>query len=561
MKRSFLLFGLLLLIVLCLALCACQTTTPPEEPPAQGQDDPAPPPEDHVHTFEQWITVKEATCTEEGQQSCSCSCGDSETRSIDMIDHTEETDPAVAATCQKTGLSEGKHCSACNTVLVAQTATEKLPHTEVINAAVAATCQNTGLSEGKHCSACNTVLVAQTATEKLPHTEVTEDAVNVTCTRWGATGTVKCSSCAVVLSENTFLSPEGHNYVNGKCTVCRQPQIDYTNPSLYTSNEAAAFFAKEKNGANMQKLYDEMEAYLSCFHTDSALTATYFTSNEELGELFAVAYFDFVKYDLTLAEAQTVYTLFRKDHPLYYWMSYYLYWNNSEIIISTVSEYAYGPDRIKYNQKVYDGIAAYHALAEGESSPYNIALIYFKAILDTNSYAYDNYGNVCVEQWAHSIIGGFLYNEFVCEGYAKLFQLLLNLHGIENQFIVGDAYGSHVWNLVKMDDGKWYWFDLTWADTSYDSYSYFCALDAYLLETHEPTASQIYGLYTNATLPERATEAFDTEAFIVIGNQFTVDGNTYVFAGADAIILTEGKGPSVDKLVYNGTVYQIYVAA
>ena len=35
-------------------------------------------------------------------------------------DHTVVTDPAVEATCTKTGLTEGKHCSVCGTVLTAQ---------------------------------------------------------------------------------------------------------------------------------------------------------------------------------------------------------------------------------------------------------------------------------------------------------------------------------------------------------------------------------------------------------------------------------------------------------
>ena len=37
-------------------------------------------------------------------------------------------DAAVEPTCTETGLTEGKHCSVCNEVLVAQTVVDKLPH-------------------------------------------------------------------------------------------------------------------------------------------------------------------------------------------------------------------------------------------------------------------------------------------------------------------------------------------------------------------------------------------------------------------------------------------------
>ncbi|MBQ0016776.1 MAG: hypothetical protein KBT04_07320, partial [Bacteroidales bacterium] len=45
-----------------------------------------------------------------------------------VADHTEATDAAVAATCTETGLTEGKHCSICYTVLVEQVETEPLGH-------------------------------------------------------------------------------------------------------------------------------------------------------------------------------------------------------------------------------------------------------------------------------------------------------------------------------------------------------------------------------------------------------------------------------------------------
>lgn len=47
-----------------------------------------------------------------------------------LLDHTHTvvTDAAVAPTCQKTGLSEGSHCSVCGEVIVAQTTLAKVAH-------------------------------------------------------------------------------------------------------------------------------------------------------------------------------------------------------------------------------------------------------------------------------------------------------------------------------------------------------------------------------------------------------------------------------------------------
>lgn len=77
------------------------------------------------------------------------------------IPHTEVVDKAVEPTCTETGLTEGKHCSVCNAVLVKQEVVKAYGHTEVVDKAMEPTCTKTGLTEGKHCSVCNAVLVEQ----------------------------------------------------------------------------------------------------------------------------------------------------------------------------------------------------------------------------------------------------------------------------------------------------------------------------------------------------------------------------------------------------------------
>ena len=74
----------------------------------------------HQHVFGEWTTVKDATCEEAGERVRVCSCGEKDSEKIPATGHTEVIDAAVDAGCTESGFTEGKHCSVCNKIFVAQ---------------------------------------------------------------------------------------------------------------------------------------------------------------------------------------------------------------------------------------------------------------------------------------------------------------------------------------------------------------------------------------------------------------------------------------------------------
>ncbi len=81
------------------------------------------------HQWNDGDITKSATCTVDGKKLYTCTvCGKLKTESISALGHTETIDKAVEATCTKSGLTEGSHCSVCGEVLKEQKVVEALGH-------------------------------------------------------------------------------------------------------------------------------------------------------------------------------------------------------------------------------------------------------------------------------------------------------------------------------------------------------------------------------------------------------------------------------------------------
>ncbi len=177
------------------------------------------------HKYDAVVTAP--TCTADGYTTYTCSvCSDTYTADVvTSTGHTEVTDNAVAPTCTETGLTEGSHCSVCNTVLVEQTVVDLLGH-KYDSVVTAPTCTADGYTT-YICSACSDTYTADVVTAT-GHTEEILSKVDATCTEDGKTEGSKCSVCNEILVAQQVVTTKGHNFVEEvmKKPTCTETGIE-----------------------------------------------------------------------------------------------------------------------------------------------------------------------------------------------------------------------------------------------------------------------------------------------------------------------------------------------
>ncbi len=353
----------------------------------------------------------------------------------------------------------------------------------------------------------------------------------------------------------------------------------------YHGNYGYTSLAAISNGSKMQALYDEIDRVAVEFHSNTNLNA----ENNIVGK------FNYSAFGLTGEEAIAVWKIYKNDHPLYYWISATANYDSTDLVLLTDDIYAQGSDRLVYNEIVYNGIKEYaEEVSKKEDSPYLIALAFHDKIILSMEYAYESDGSTPEnDAWAHNILGVFEKKTGVCEAYAKTFQLLLNYCGVDNIYVTGYATEPHAWNLAKMDDGSWYWFDLTWDDKSDTNsntldwtwgiwYNYFCVNDTKdvasyycwslpytnFLDNHTPETPLGTGIDFLYSLPSRSKNETITKQHYALSQMvlpdeqgFTVDGILYNVAGYNtalvASINSSGKVEIPETVTYNGRTYEV----
>lgn len=180
-----------------------------------------------------WVIETEATCTTEGEKRdyCTFGCGEYRTSIIGATDHIIVYDERVEPTCSQTGLTEGIHCSKCDTAFIEQQTLPTISH--IYTNAYDATCNVCGFEREPKCA----------------HTQtITLDAVAATCTKAGKTEGTQCANtkCNAIIKAQQEIPATGHSYTE-TVTASTCTEQGYTTYKCSCGDEYKGNYTEAKN--------------------------------------------------------------------------------------------------------------------------------------------------------------------------------------------------------------------------------------------------------------------------------------------------------------------------
>lgn len=231
----------------------------------------------------------------------------------------------------------------------------------------------------------------------------------------------------------------------------------------YSSDYGYQDMAKRSNSEARQYAYQQLKI-LSKNFTVNGQDAV----KKEYGQnTYAVAgTIDLSAYQLTSDEMVEIYFTFRHDNPQFFWLSNRIAFSSKSLTALTYDAYENGSVRqAALEEIVQTAQTVYQSQITDSDSNYEKVMKIHDALIADIEYSSDT-----SIPTAHSIAGAMTSSKSaVCEGYAKVMQVIMNQYGITNIYVTGTAGGGgHAWNMVRMNQGKYYWLDATWDDQQYE---------------------------------------------------------------------------------------------
>ena len=244
---------------------------------------------------------------------------------------------------------------------------------------------------------------------------------------------------------------------------------------VYSSSDQYDSFISLDNAENMRLAYlNALAKSLVISLYDDYSPKTVNTSSNSYYSAYTIKTTS-TDYTITIEEAVTIWAAVEADNPLFYWIENSYLYSTTQIYVIMADSFIDYSNRIEANNDIIEGINNIVSNMEGLSEYDTIKYAYTYVIANT-SYAYDEDGSASSKVEAHSVVGFFQGENVVCEGYAKVLQIIYNYVGITNYYIrgyVGSTNAGHAWNYVCYNS-KWYWMDATNDDEgTYSNYSLF----------------------------------------------------------------------------------------
>ena len=174
------------------------------------------------HSWDAGKVTTEATCTEEGEKTFTCSiCGDEKTEKVSATGHQHtEIRNKKEATCKEEGYSGDTWCKDCGKKILSGQAIAKTEDHSWNQGEI--TKEPTCKEEGEKtftCSICGNTKTEKVSTTDHQHMEI-RNQKNPTCKEAGYSGDTYCADCGVKISSGkTIAKTKNHNWDGGVITT------------------------------------------------------------------------------------------------------------------------------------------------------------------------------------------------------------------------------------------------------------------------------------------------------------------------------------------------------